>query len=290
MNWYDLQLFLAVVRGSGLAGAAAQSGVSPATLSRRMASIERSLGKRLFVRGRRGYGVTPAGQALFERAAAMELAASDIEQWQKGATQARRVRISAGTWTAQLLADNLGRFWSPEEAWVPELITQAAKVDIARREADIGIRNRRPDAPWLAGRLIATNDYAVYCATKPRIPNPPKEPAWIGIAGDSVLTPTARWMAEGHGLETLTTVNDPRLALSLVRQGLGRMVLPCFVGDAAEDLTRVGEAIPELRSEEWLVMHQDERHYPPVRSAIDALAKFLRHKDQGPAPSTPEKP
>ena len=142
------------------------------------------------------------------------------------------------------------------------------------READIGIRNRRPDAPWLAARRVGSVTYAAYRAARPV-----GATGWIGIAGDSVLTPTARWTWERYAQDITITVNDAHLALSLVRQGLGQMVLPCFVGDAFDDLSR-NEIIAELTSEQWLVMHDTDRHHPPVRAAINALADFLQREDR----------
>ena len=273
-DWQDLQLFLAVARGGGLARAAAETGLSSATLGRRMTAIERDLEERLFTRGARGYGLTEAGRALLDRALAMEAAAADIGRWRDGFSTTRRVRISAGDWTSQLLADNVGRYWSTADAWVPEFLAANVRMDIARREADIGIRNRRPDAPWLAARRIGSVTYATYRAARPV-----GATGWIGIAGDSVLTPTARWTWERYAQDITITVNDAHLALSLVRQGLGQMVLPCFVGDAFDDLSR-NEIIAELTSEQWLVMHDTDRHHPPVRAAINALADFLQREDR----------
>lgn len=52
----------------------------------------------------------------------------------------------------------------PESPWRPALLASNTNVDIARREADIGIRNRRPDQSWLAGRKLAPITYAEYTA------------------------------------------------------------------------------------------------------------------------------
>ena len=269
-DWQDLRLFLAVARGGGLARAAAETGLSPATLGRRMTALEQALEKRLFVRGARGYALTEAGRSLLDRAAEVETAAVDISRWRDGFTPSRRVRISAGDWTAQLLADNVCRYWSRSDPWVPEFLAANARMDIARREADIGIRNRRPDAPWLAARRVGSVTYAVYRAV-----GSGDDTGWIGIAGDAVLTPSARWTLERHADRVTLTVNDRHLGLSLVRQGLGQMVLPCFVGDAYADLIRVGDPIDDLSSEQWLAMHETDRGHPPIRAAINALAQFL---------------
>jgi DNA-binding transcriptional LysR family regulator len=57
------------------------------------------------------------------------------------------VRITAGMWTARHVAHHLARLDGASTDWQPELLASSTNVDIARREADIGICNRRPDQP-----------------------------------------------------------------------------------------------------------------------------------------------
>lgn len=54
IGWDSYQLFLDVARGGGLTGAAATSGLSPATIGRRMLELEQRIGKILFVRSQTG--------------------------------------------------------------------------------------------------------------------------------------------------------------------------------------------------------------------------------------------
>ncbi|PWJ12126.1 LysR family transcriptional regulator [Jannaschia seohaensis] len=257
--WNDLALFAAVARAGTLAGAARETGASIPTLSRRMTALEEEIGRRLFRHGADGYALTEDGRELALRCEDMVRAAAAIETWR--AVGPRRVRISCGTWTAQALAGGLRDWWSPDAAWVPELVRAERRLDIARREADIGIRNRRPEEPWLAGRRTRTVTYAAYGTA----------PGWIAVAVD---TPSARWQARMHGAETVTTASDPQIALRLAEAGMGRVVLPTFVGDRL-DLPRSGPVIEALTSEEWLVAHQDARHAPGIRDALDALAAHL---------------
>lgn len=60
----DLAAFLAIADTSGLAGAARATGISQPTLSRHMQRLESNLGKRLFLRGAKGYALTAEGRAL----------------------------------------------------------------------------------------------------------------------------------------------------------------------------------------------------------------------------------
>ncbi|PVB60508.1 LysR family transcriptional regulator [Labrenzia sp. 011] len=282
MDWEDLRLFLAVARAGGLAGAAARTGVSAATLGRRVSSLEKSLNLRLVEREARGYRLTPAGRDLLRQVEDMDTAAGSIAAWRDSGSLRRRIRISAGEWTTRLLIDNLSGFWSPEADWVPEFLADLRNRDVARRQIDIGVRNSRPAQAWLAGQRVGHVEYAVYQAG--HVPSG-SEPGWIGLAEDEAHSHSGMWLKEHHGGEAGITVNRATLALPLLRQGRGRMLLPVFVGDAYPDLVRVSDPIESLRTERWLVMHQDERHEPAVRHAVSALAGMLKRNPQmSPAP------
>ncbi|MCK0167039.1 LysR family transcriptional regulator [Jannaschia sp. S6380] len=264
--WNDIALFATVARTGSLARAAAQTGASTATLSRRMTALESRMGRRLFRHGAQGYALTEDGHALLDRAQRMEEAATDIAKWRATATGPARIRITAGTWTSQALAAGVAAYWSVEADWIPEFVHCDRDLDIARREVDIGIRNRRPEQPWLAGRRTARVRYAVY--------GDPGTDRWIGPSHDSAQTPSGRWVLETHGGEIATTVNDPRWALALARAGMGRIVLPMFIGEES-GLARLSKPIDALEHEEWLVSHHEARHDAPIRAALDALAGFL---------------
>ncbi|GFE50773.1 LysR family transcriptional regulator [Roseobacter cerasinus] len=270
-DWNDLAYFSAVARTGGLMRAAEELGVSAATLSRRMKAFETALGRRLFLHGADGYKLTSDGQALAKQTRNMEDTARQIDIWQGQAAGPVCVRISAGTWTAFDLAERLSAYWTPAEAWVPEFMYCDLDLDIARREVDIGIRNRRPDQPWVARQQIGWVDYAVYSAHE-------DVTGWIGPSWDAVLTPSSRWIQTHHGDEIVTKVNSPHLASALARAGVGRVVLPTFVGDRIDGLVRLSGPIDDIRSEQWLVSHHEGRNQPPIRAALDAIAGYLKQR------------
>ncbi|MFO6463811.1 LysR family transcriptional regulator [Jannaschia sp. KMU-145] len=267
-DWSDLALFSAVARAGALAPAARSTGVSVPTLSRRMKALEARMGRRLFLHGAQGYAPTTEGRDLLERTARMEAAAADIAAWQAAGRGPARIRVTAGTWTARHLAANLPAFWTPDAAWLPEFVHCNIDMDIARREVDIGIRNRRPSQPWLAGRRTGTTTHAAYAANA-------GVTAWIGASHETRALPSETWVAETHGDSIVTTANDPALRLILAQAGIGRVVLPTFVGDTAPGLVRVSDIIAELTREVWLVCHHEARHDAPIRAALDAIGGFL---------------
>ncbi|MES0810089.1 LysR family transcriptional regulator [Roseibium sp. SCPC15] len=273
MDWEDLRLFLAVAKAGGLAGAAQKTGVSAATLGRRVSSLERSLNVRLVEREARGYQLTSAGRELVLQLEDMDQVARSISTWRDSGRTRRRIRISAGDWTTRLLMDNVDAFWSPDADWVPEFLADPHNRDVARRQIDIGIRSRRPKQEWLAGRKTGIVRFAVYQA---KCVSPENEIGWLGLIEDEAHFPTGSWIRENHGDEITITVNKAALALPLVRKGKARMLLPMFVGEAFDDLVRTTDPVDSLQTERWLVMHQDERHEPQVRQAVSALGNFLK--------------
>ncbi|SFI77615.1 LysR family transcriptional regulator [Celeribacter neptunius] len=263
----DYYLFLAVADAGGLAGASLATGTPQPTLSRRMATLERLLGKRLFERGGRGYSLTSEGRALLQEAEALREAATRLCRFQIRES-APEVRITAGRWTTRYVARHLSEIWSRESPWRPALLASNSNVDIARREADIGIRNRRPEQSWLAGRKLGTLHYAEY-ATGPEVTG------YVTLHHDQPTTPSERWLRTEHADEIVATASDARSAADMAVAGVGRALLPCFAGREIGGLMQVSPLIEALTHDEWLVSHHDARFDPPVRAALDALAELL---------------
>ncbi len=268
MNWNDLKLFIAVARAEGLSGAALSTGVSSPTLGRRLAAFEQGLGIRLFERKQTGYSLTDKGRALLEKAEAVETAVASIERWRAGADAARTVSIAAGTWTAAYLAGHVTELCRDTDAFRLRLLASETPVDLGRRAADIGIRNRRPDERWLARQKLMTVAFAAYCSVTPH------RSGWIGVAGN--VTPTAQWLDRHHRAETGLWADTPSGALEMAKAGAGQILLPCFVGDREPELKRNSDLIGELRHDQWLVTHHEQRHDNAVREVMRRIVDRLK--------------
>jgi len=276
LDWNDLRLFLDVARLGGLSAASATSGVSPATLGRRMTALERAIGEALFHRSQTGYRLTPAGEQLFAEAEEVEAAMLALQRWREGAVGERVVRLSAGAGTSAFIASHIGEVWSARDRFALELVTLNEKVDIGRRHADLGIRNQRPTEPWLAGRLIGRVGYALYSAASR--PGDPEAGPFVGVTGEGGQTRSARWLQGRHGGRIGVRGNDAASVRELVAAGAGLSVFPCFVGDSDPRLVRASEPIAELQTEQWLVSHHEERHAAAVRTVADRIAALMaRH-------------
>ncbi len=262
-SWDDLAAFLAVARAGGLAGAARHSTASAPTLGRRMRVLERSLGRELFLRRSHGYDLTEDGQRLLDDLTGVE--AGILRATQPIAGEALPiVKITAGTFTMMALAPHAAAIAGTPPDLRLRLLAGEAVLSISRREADIGFRARRPIKAGLAGRKLRDVAFAPYAT--------PAAPArWIVVAAD---TPSARWVQD-RARDAPIQTDAPRVALDLALAGAGWLMLPTFLGDTRTELMRVGNAVPELAHEQWLVTHADRRTQPEVRRTLDRIAEVF---------------
>ena len=274
LDWDDLRLFLSVARLGGLSAATQSTGLSAATLGRRIAALEKKLGKPLFHRSQTGYRLTEAGESLLSRAQDVDAAMLSLKRWHEGTLGDRMVRLSAGSWTSAFVARHIGAIWSVEDGFGIELVTANQKIDIGRRHADLGIRNQRPTEQWLAGRLIGSVAFAIYSGRD--LINGIKAGYFVGVAGEAGQTPSSRWIEARHGDRIAVRGNDAMSVRELVANGAGLSVFPCFVGDSDPRLVRVAPPMAELKTEQWLVSHHEERHEPAVRTVSNRIVALMR--------------
>lgn len=293
-DWDDLRLFLAVARAGGLARATATTKASAPTLGRRMTTLERRLGTTLFRRRRDGYDLTAAGRELLQRTEAMEQGAIAIDRWRSASDVQPVVRIAAGAWTGAFLARHGPQLIESKDAWSIEILIGAEQTDLTRREASLGLRNRRPKTAGLAGRRLARVEFAAYgapdlvrgqpdAATAVRFGHSP----WLSFSPAGTAVPSATWLEQRLERPAVLRCSAPHPLLEAAIAGVGLAVLPCFIGDSEPRLTRVCDPIPELAHDQWLVSHDDDRHNRPIRCVADRLSRLIRSHRSLFAGSTP---
>jgi DNA-binding transcriptional LysR family regulator len=274
LSWDDLRLFLDVARLGGLTAATSTTGLSAATLGRRVTALEHQIGEPLFVRAQTGYTLTAAGEELLQRAEDVEQSMLAIARWREGNVGEKIVRVSAGTWTSDFISRHIGEIWHVDDGIRVELVTANEKVDIGRRAADIGLRAARPTEPNLAGKQIGKVAHALYSGRK--LINGVEAGLFVGVVGDAAIVASARWLMAHHGDRIGVRGNDPRAVRELVAAGAGLSVFPCFAGDSEPRLVRVAPPIAELMQEQWLVTHHEDRHRPEVRRVADRITALMQ--------------
>ncbi|PYB77475.1 LysR family transcriptional regulator [Rhizobium wuzhouense] len=275
--WDAYQLFIVIARQGGLTAAADATGLSPATLGRRMVELEQRLGRELFLRSQTGYRLTLDGGQLLEQLSELEAASRKVEEWRRGTGGQALVRISLGTWIAWLVAQNMHAIRTERDAFRIDMNVAEQRARLAHRESDIGIRAFEPEEPNLASVAAGEVAYAVYRArNRDWIGAEP----WLAVDTENAVSNYLRWPHQNKPDRIVVTANRPRSLLDLVRAGAGMAILPCFVGDLDPTLERTGEEIAALRHRQWIVMNNDDRHRREIRIVVDRMAKLLgAHKD-----------
>lgn len=265
-TWDDLRLFLAVARHRGLSAAARETGTSAPTLGRRMRSLEAISRKELFHRHARGYELTETGEAFFQKSVEVEAHIMPlIAPWhEEGRTL---VKVSAGAWTIHALCQQIEAIVGASPNALLRFISADQYLNINHREAVIGIRNQRPHQAGLACRKIGEVSFAGYAVD-------PAVTSWVKVSAN---TPSARWLASQDDAQIAVEVNSSQSARDLAVNGMGRVVLPCFIGDQEASLTKVTADISELAHEQWIVSHHEDRFIPAVRQVLDSIYGVLRH-------------
>ncbi|GAA4478822.1 LysR family transcriptional regulator [Gluconacetobacter asukensis] len=232
MDLLALADFNLVARHGGFGRAARAAARPKATLSRRVADLEESLGYRLFERGARTLRLTEEGRALHERTAALLGEIDDVAA-AIGAGSARprgRLRISAPQVFAHVVMGRLSAHFALLHPDVQvEVTAEDRTVDLVEDAYDLTIRvNPRPDDD-LTGRCFL-HDRLVLVAV-PSLCRPAGEepvPAILLASAD----PAQPWRIQGpNGVVAMTP--EPVLTLSslimvrdAVHTGIGAALLP----------------------------------------------------------------
>ncbi|MBK8456533.1 MAG: LysR family transcriptional regulator [Phyllobacteriaceae bacterium] len=285
MDWDDLRVFLAVARAGQLLGAANRLGVNHATVSRRIAALEKALGQRVIDRLTTGCRLTAAGQRLFAAAEGMEreaLAATALGAAEE-ADLAGTVRLGAPdgfgvAWLAPRLAELARR----HPRLSIELVPVPRSFSLSRREADLVVAVERPTE----GRLVAVKlvDYALrlYASRAyardhglPREPADLSRHALVGYVPDLLISPALDYAAEfGAQWTPRLFVSSALGQVAAVRSGAGLGILHGFIAAGESELIAVPGFAPIMRSY-WLAYPETLRELKTIRAVIAFLSDAI---------------
>jgi DNA-binding transcriptional LysR family regulator len=232
MDYLALTDFNLVARHGGFGRAARASGRPKATLSRRVAELEASLGLRLLERGAHTLKLTQEGRALYERTGALLIELEEtVGVIASGGDKPRgRLRISAPMLFSQIAMGKLAAGFAlayPEV--LLEVTTEDRQVDMVEEGIDLVIRvNPDPDES-LVGRIFLRDRLVVVAS--PHLARPvdgAPVPAVVRGPADRSASWAMRTPAgQAHiaidpvlGLSSLVMVRDA------VRAGVGAGRLP----------------------------------------------------------------
>lgn len=294
-NWDDLRLFAAIAAEGSLSAAARRLKLSQPTMGRRLQALEERMGAKLLERLGGGpggnYVLTPKGAELLplvermvEAGEAIERARPDFAEDATGT-----VRVASGPLTIRFIARRLPELLDALPGIEIELCSSYSPINLSRREADIALRNRRPEEGRLAMRALPQPSYAVfgaktYVARHPMAATAARyeECRWIGFDDTRGHSESLLWLTAKISRAPHVRCSNASAILDALIAGAGLAVLPCFLGAEEPALVQLTAPIDNLDREGlWLVLHEDMRDRPRVRLVADRIAAlFQRHRHQ----------
>ncbi|HVR50697.1 MAG TPA: LysR family transcriptional regulator [Pseudorhodoferax sp.] len=286
MNWDDTRIFLALTRTPSLRAAARSLGVDQATVGRRLSALEAQLGTKLLLRAKDGYLLTAAGEAALGAARRMEAAALDLRSKIEGQDESPGglVRVtSADSIAIEFLLPAIERL---QQRWPNirvDLEVSSQLLSLGRRQADIALRNVRPEAPDLVVRRVASWPVGLFAS-----------PAYLARFGEPVPDDALRghqlvaygpYLAQRpHATVVEVPAQQARIAMAVnsslllrkaVAAGIGLGEMPVRMGER-EGLVRIWPQRRRANDHEvWLVMHPDLQRTARVRATAEFLSDAL---------------
>ncbi len=284
LRWDDLRVILAIAVAGTLSGAGRRLGLSHATVFRRIGEIEDRLGVKLFERSRTGYSSTLAGEEAAAAARRIESEVLEVERRVAGRDLRPSGTVRVTTTDALLfglLSPVITEFRKTYLDIDLEIAVSNELFSLCKREADVAIRPSSTPPEPLVGRKLGTIAQGIY-GRKDYIPQKNDKidiysMAWVGADESMAYRVLDRWMTEQGLVEPVRyRVNTVLGMFAAVRDGAGLAVLPCYLGDGDDELVRLGEIIPALSTDLWLLTHPDLRNTARIRALLDFVADAVK--------------
>lgn len=283
VEWDDLRLLLAIIKHHSIRAAAAQLGLNPSTLSRRLANLEQALGTRLFERHPTGLKLTRAGEEAAHFGTHLEDEVRDLkirlarqEQEVQGVLRMTSAEV-IGDLTCQLAAQLLQSYPRLEL----DLKISDAMISVERHEVDVAVRVADAPPENLVGQRVGRSAVGLYASDGylERFGHDMDAPEHRFVEWPAVIKhkPAFQWLDKHYPRRhKITHCNSANAVLSCVRAGLGIAPLGMAQAVGASDLTLLRRLPADCSTAVWLLTHRDLRNTARVRAALDFLADAFR--------------
>ena len=287
ITWDDVRIFLAVADAGSVSGAARNLKLGQPTVSRRLAEMEQTIGARLFARGVAGATLTTAGERLLAPATRMAEWAGEVARAAEAHEPAPQglVRLTASPYVCFDFAAPFAAWFSSRNPSIRlEILSTTRYLDMARGEADLALRLRRPRGKDLEVLEVVEFENAAWVSAAlakklPKRPRPQDVP-WIGWAPPfEDLPPQPMLEAIIPGFVPAFTSDNFLVNLAAAEAGAGAIVL----GRVTHKFSRARGIVPldmdlgpGRRGELCLVCAKSALDIPRVRIVADALREQVK--------------
>jgi len=282
LSWDDLRVLLAVQRAGSLLAAGKSLGLSTSTTGRRLDALEAAVGVRLVSRSQSGTELEPQAARLIRLA-------EDLEHGLRAARRDRgagmeTIKVSVPEGMAQSAAQALIEFRLTHPHVDIELSCDNRMADVAKREADIGLRVGRTTSNVLVEKQVMALRFGIYASAeyvRRHLPSrqlrkrEAERHAFVGLDSRWKNLPHEQWMAALGATRFPFRSSSIVAILEAIRQGVGIGALVEQDARNAE-LIRIDVELPAPTLPLFLVYHHELRKVPSIRAAVTAIEAFVR--------------
>ena len=277
MNWDNLRFFLALADEQTVSGAGRALSVKHTTVARRISSLEKQLGSRLFDRTPEGYVLTQVGENLYPHALTIEsqMQSAEREVFGMDAELKGPLTLTASSDVlVNLIAPKLPMFKKTYPGIDINLLGFSHLANLASREADIAVRMSPEPPDYLIGKKVLPMRHGVYGSKKylKQIDLKKSSPKVILWDGNSI----PEWMEEHFpDAEIVLRTNDVHSIVAAVRHGMGLARIPCYLGDNESSIVRLDLRLTPSTWGVWVLSHVDLRSSARVRVCREFLINAI---------------
>ncbi|WP_028672483.1 LysR family transcriptional regulator [Saccharospirillum impatiens] len=286
-DWNRTRAFLIVAEEGSLSAAARSLNMTQPTLGRQITALEQELNVTLFEQVGKRQVLTLSGQKLVGYVKQMAEAANQLSLM----ALAQRTELSGLVTVSVSQLDAVFR--------IPPVVRAIRQIapdielridvsndvaDLKRREADIAIRNFRPEQGDLITRKIADEPIGLYCSPlyAERFPGVSqlkdiRHADFIGYDLSSSVRDHLRKLGGESDTYHFPIISQFQLLhIELAKLDQGLIFLPTDIGYKIPELTSLlPEVEPVMEIPVWLVCHRELRTNPGVNLVFDTLANAL---------------
>jgi DNA-binding transcriptional LysR family regulator len=282
-DWDDLRFFVSVAAKGSISGAAKDLRASHSTVLRRLASLEKRLGARLFKRLPGGYTITQAGERLRDRltgvAEQIESARRQLSGLDTRPSGTIRV-TSTDTLVHGLLMPLFGEFRRTHPQIRLQVVVNNTFLSLTKREADVAIRPTSRPSENLVGRRVGCIQTALYASKaywRLHAKRAAVEHSWVVPDEGLAHLEQAKWAVKHVPAQQVAISVDTLVGMaSAVRAGLGIGMLLRLLADHDNQLVRIGAPEPQLDTDVWILTHPDLKQVPRIRLFTEFMHGRLR--------------
>ena len=288
VDWDDLRFFLAISERGSISAAAKLLNVNHSTVLRRLASLEKRLGARLFDRLPDGYEMTAQGEQLRKqlRGVSEQIESAQRSLSGRDLSLSGAIRITTtDTLIRGLLMPYLAEFHDLNPATQIEIVINNAFLSLTRREADVAVRPSNIVPENLVGRRVGRLRTAIY-ASRSYLKKNAKKKEWAAhdwVAPEETLShlTQAKWMRENILEDRIVVRADSLVGMvAAVRYGMGLGMLLCLLADEETELVRLAEPVDELDTDLWILTHPALKGVARIKAFTTFLYDKLRTNDK----------